>query len=311
MLRARVHNPPRPAVVCRACRGYGQALCPACLAGGPASATGRARVLVEIDHDSERRGRARAPPDGGGKTASAGASLTVASAAASLSKVKTSGAASTLPASPSSAGRVAGLGQGQGLPVSGKGGGSRLSRVVRDDLPPIESLLEDLADFGPSSSAAGGGRGGRGGRDGGRGEHSPRLTAAGAPDLRFRAGQTRPPEQRAKIRATMLGRNKGTKWPQEVRETIAAGMRVAFETTDLRHRISLGKTGAPMHCRLCGEVGHNRRTCTAAAPLAAADSFTADARGSTETSDASLIRGSDGDPAARPAARPTEVSGEG
>eukprot|EP00898_Chlorokybus_atmophyticus_P002081 jgi/Chlat1/2874/Chrsp195S00205 len=68
-------------------------------------------------------------------------------------------------------------------------------------------------------------------------------------------------EHKAKIRASMAGRNAGVPLAPDHRDRIAATVQKKMRNPEHRLKISLGKKGQPLHCSKCGKAGHNSRRC--------------------------------------------------
>ena len=67
-------------------------------------------------------------------------------------------------------------------------------------------------------------------------------------------------EHRAKISASMKGKNRARK-SEEHRAAISDAMRDALAAPEVRQRMSKGRRAAGHRCSICGQEGHNRRTC--------------------------------------------------
>ncbi|KAK3251982.1 hypothetical protein CYMTET_38700 [Cymbomonas tetramitiformis] len=68
-------------------------------------------------------------------------------------------------------------------------------------------------------------------------------------------------EHKEKIRSALKGRNKGVPLSEEHKRNIAASMRRSLASPKHRLAISRAKKGQTVRCSMCGEQGHNRRTC--------------------------------------------------
>ena len=107
-----------------------------------------------------------------------------------------------------------------------------------------------------TEEAEGGGGNEGGGAAGAPGERAAGTKAANKPRQR----RTLSEEHRAKISASMRGKNRKAK-SEDHRAAIAASMGRVLASPAVRRRMSEGRRAAGQCCGICGQTGHNRRTC--------------------------------------------------
>ena len=104
-------------------------------------------------------------------------------------------------------------------------------------------------------------RRGGGGNEGGGAAGAPGERAAGTKAAnKPRQRRTLSEEHRAKISASMRGKNRKAK-SEDHRAAIAASMGRVLASPAVRRRMSEGRRAAGQCCGICGQTGHNRRTC--------------------------------------------------